>query len=402
MNLGDRLHFAWDALHGFRVRTALMLLAMAIGVASVVLLTGLGEAARRYVIGEFSSLGTDLLVVLPGRSETVGGPPPLLGVTPRDLTLDDALALLRQPTVARVAPIVVGSVPVSAAGRERESTVVGTTAEFAPIRRVEIAGGRFLPGGDPRRGRPVCVLGRTIEAELFGGAQAIGETLRLGDRRCRVIGVLGSTGRSLDVQLDELVLVPVATAQALFDTPALFRVLVQARDRASLERAREAILATVRARHDGEDDVTVITQDAMLATFDRILGTLTLAVGGIGAISLAVAGILIMNVMLVAVSQRTAEIGLLMALGAAPRQVLGLFLAEAGLLALGGAVLGLAVGTSGAALLGALYPSLDFSAPAWAPPAALLLALGMGLLFGALPARHAARLDPVAALARRA
>ena len=189
--------------------------------------------------------------------------------------------------------------------------------------------------------------------------------------------------------------------QALFDTPALFRVLVQARERGALERTREAILATVRARHEGEDDVTVITQDAMLATFDRILGTLTLAVGGIGAISLAVAGILIMNVMLVAVSQRTAEIGLLMALGAAPRQVLELFLAEAGLLALGGALLGLAVGTAGAALLGVLYPSLDFSAPTWAPPAALLLALGMGLLFGALPARHAARLDPVTALARR-
>ena len=373
MTLGDRLHFAWDALHGFRVRTALMLLAMAIGVASVVLLTGLGEAARRYVIGEFSSLGTDLLVVLPGRSETVGGPPPLLGITPRDLTLDDALALLRSPVVERV----------------------------APIRRVEIAAGRFLPGGDPRRGRPVCVLGETIEAELFGGAPALGETLRLGDRRCRVIGVLGSTGRSLDVQLDELVLVPVATAQALFDTPALFRVLVQARERGALERTREAILATVRARHDGEDDVTVITQDAMLATFDRILGTLTLAVGGIGAISLAVAGILIMNVMLVAVTQRTAEIGLLKALGAAPRQILGLFLAEAGLLALGGALLGLAAGAGGAALLGRVYPTLDFSAPGWAPPAALLLALGMGLLFGALPARRASRLDPVAALARR-
>ena len=401
MTLADRLHFAWDALHGFRMRTALMLLAMAIGVASVVLLTGLGEAARRYVMGEFSSLGTDLLVVLPGRSETVGGPPPLLGVTPRDLTLEDALALLRHPAIERVAPLVIGSVPVSAAGRERESTVVGTTADFAPIRRVEIATGRFLPAGDPRRGRPLCVLGRTIEAELFGGASALGETLRLGDRRCRVIGVLGSTGRSLDVQLDELVLVPVATAQALFDTPALFRVLVQARDRTLLERAREGILATVRARHDGEDDVTVITQDAMLATFDRILGTLTLAVGGIGAISLVVAGILIMNVMLVAVSQRTAEIGLLMALGAPPRQVLGLFLTEAGLLALGGALLGLAIGALGAALLGALYPDLDFSAPAWAAPAALLLALGMGLLFGALPARHAARLDPVVALARR-
>jgi putative ABC transport system permease protein len=401
MTATDRFRFAWDALRGFRMRTALMLLAMAIGVSSVVLLTGLGEAARRYVIGEFSSLGTDLLVVLPGRSETVGGPPPLLGITPRDLTLDDALALLRDPAVARVAPIVIGSVPVTTPGRERESMVVGTTADFAPIRRIAVVRGQFLPAGDPRRAQPVCVIGRTIERELFGGAQAVGNTLRLGDRRCRVVGVLASSGRSLDLQLDELILVPVATAQALFDAPSLFRILVQARDRTVLERARDAILATVRARHDGKDDVTVITQDAMLATFDRILGTLTLAVGGIGAISLAVAGILIMNVMLVAVSQRTAEIGLLKALGAPPRQILGLFLAESGLLALGGALLGLLVGMVVAAVLGHFYPALDFTSPAWASPAALLLALGMGLLFGVLPARHAARLDPVAALARR-
>ena len=401
MTATDRFRFAWDALRGFRMRTALMLLAMAIGVSSVVLLTGLGEAARRYVIGEFSSLGTDLLVVLPGRSETVGGPPPLLGITPRDLTLDDALALLRDPAVARVAPIVIGSVPVTTPGRERESMVVGTTADFAPIRRIAVVRGQFLPAGDPRRAQPVCVIGQTIERELFGGAQAVGDTLRLGDRRCRVVGVLASSGRSLDLQLDELILVPVATAQALFDAPSLFRILVQARDRTVLERARDAILATVRARHDGKDDVTVITQDAMLATFDRILGTLTLAVGGIGAISLAVAGILIMNVMLVAVSQRTAEIGLLKALGAPPRQILGLFLAESGLLALGGALLGLLVGMVVAAVLGHFYPALDFTSPAWASPAALLLALGMGLLFGVLPARHAARLDPVAALARR-
>jgi len=401
MTAVDRLHFAWDALRGFRTRTALMLLAMAIGVASVVLLTGLGEAARRFVIGEFSSLGTDLLVVLPGRSETVGGPPPLLGITPRDLTLDDALALLRHPAIERVAPIVIGTAPATTPGRERESMVVGTTADFMPIRRLGVARGQFLPAGDPRRARPVCVIGQTIERELYGGASSLGDTLRLGGRRCRIVGILASSGRSLDLQLDELILVPVATAQALFDAPSLFRILVQARDRVVLERARDAILATIRARHDGKDDVTVISQDALLATFDRILGILTLAVGGIGAISLVVAGILIMNVMLVAVSQRTAEIGLLKALGAPPGQILGLFLAESGLLAVGGALLGLGLGAGVAALLGQAYPALDFTAPVWASPAAVLLALGMGLLFGVLPARHAAHLDPVAALARR-
>jgi len=401
MTGGDVVRFAWRALRGFHTRTALIMLAMAIGVAAVMVLTGLGEAARRYVIGEFSALGTDLLVVLPGRSETVGGPPPLLGVTPRDLTLDDSLALLRHPAIERVAPIIIGSTAATTPGREREVIVVGTTADFLPIRRLLVSRGRFLPGGDPRRAQPVCVIGTTIAQELFGNVSALGRTLRLGGNRCRVIGILESSGRSLDLQIDELVMVPVASAQALFDAPSLFRVLVQARDRDALEPAREAVLATIRARHDGKDDVTVISQDAMLETFDRILRTLTVAVGGIGAISLAVAGILIMNVMLIAVSQRTAEIGLLKALGAPTGQIVVLFLAESGLLALGGALLGLLAGSMAALLLGWLYPALDFSAPAWAPPAGLALALVMGLLFGALPARRAARLDPVQALARR-
>ena len=401
MRGADLLLFAVGALRGFRLRTALMCLAMAIGVASVNVLTGLGEAARHYVIGEFAALGTDLVIVLPGRSETVGGAPPLLGATPRDLTLDDALALLRSPEVVRVAPISVGSVPASRARREREVTVVGTTGDYFAIRDLELAQGRGLPAGDPRRSTAVCVIGQTLERELFGTTPALGATLRLADRRCRVIGILGSSGRSLDVQLDELVLVPVAFAQALFDSPSLFRVLAQARDAGTLEQAKAAVLATIRARHDGDDDVTVITQDAVLATFDRILGVLTLAVGGIGAISLAVAGILIMNVMLIAVTQRTAEIGLLKALGAAPAGIGRLFLVEAGLLSLAGGVLGLAVAAGANALLRLAYPALQFAAPPWAPPAALLLALGLGLLFGVLPARRAARLDPVAALARR-
>jgi len=190
----------------------------------------------------------------------------------------------------------------------------------------------------------------------------------------------------------------VASAQALFNTPALFRVLVQARSPDALERAEQAIRDTIRRRHEGEDDVTVITQDALLETFDGILRALTYAVAGIAAVSLLVAGVLIMNVMLVSVAQRTREIGLLKSLGAARRQVLRLFLTEAALLAMAGGCSGLLLSAVGLWLLERLFPMLSFIPPAWAIPAALGVAVGSGLLFGLLPARRAAGLDPVLAL----
>ena len=401
MDTRDALAFAARSLVAARVRTGLTLLAMGIGVAAVVLLTALGEGARRYVVGQFASLGTHLLIVLPGRSETTGGHPPLLGETPRDLTLDDALALLRSPHVRRVAPLTLGSAPISAKGRERESTVVGSTADFFAVRRLELALGRPLPAGDPRAANPACVIGAKIQRELFGAEPPVGRWLRVGDWRCRVTGVLASEGRSIGLDLQEIVVIPVASAQALFNTPSLFRVLVDARSREDIGAAGDDVRRLLAERHEGEEDVTVITQDAVVATFDRIFRALTLAVGGIAAVSLGVAGILIMNVMVVSVSQRRAEIGLLKAVGATSRQVQRLFLLEAGLVASLGAVAGVSVGLMGAAVLRRLYPTLDLVPPVWAVAAGFGVAIATGLLFGVLPARRAARLDPVQALARR-
>ncbi len=401
MRVGDILTYAYGGVAGYRLRSLLMLFAMAVGVASVVVLTGLGEGARRYVTGEFASLGTHLLIVLPGRSETTGGAPPLLGETPRDLTLDDALALKRSASIRRIAPVTVGSAPVSYQQREREVITIGTTAEFLQVRRLKILSGRFLPETDPRRAAPVCVLGGKLKRELFGNRAAVGQWVRVGDRRFRVIGVLATEGRAIGLDLEDMVVVPVASAQALFDTPSLFRVLVEARSQSLIETARRQILAIVRARHEGEDDITVITQDAVIGTFNRIFTALTMTVGGIAAISLAVAGILIMNVMLVAVSQRTAEIGIIKALGATRRTILTLFLTEAAVMAAAGAAIGLALGYAAGALTAHNYPVLSITAPVWAAVAALLLAIGLGVIFGVLPARRAAALNPIAALARR-
>jgi putative ABC transport system permease protein len=402
LRFADHNRIALGALFRYPLRTAMMLLATAIGVAAVVVLTSLGEGARLYVTGEFQSLGTNLLIVLPGRTETTGaGPAMLAGETPRDLTLGDARALERSAAIEMLAPVIVGKATASSGSLERDVSVMGTTAAFREIRGWRMASGEFLPVGDMDREAAVCVVGSIIGRELFRGESPVGRWMRVNDRRCRVSGVLAEQGTSVMVDADQLVMMPVALAQSLFNAPGLFRIIIQARGRDSMPAAQQFVIQTLKERHRGDEDVTVITQDAVLQTFDGILGTLTRALGGIAAISLLVAGVLIMNVMLVAVSQRTQEIGLLKALGARRSQIIELFLVEAIYLATLGALVGVLAGYGIAFLLGQAYPDFTFRPPNWAVAGAVILAVGCGLLFGILPARRAANLDPVAALARR-
>ena len=402
MKLADTFQFAYGSLRGSPTRTLLMMLAMSIGVAAVVVLTALGEGARRYVVNQFSTLGTNLVIVLPGRTETAGiGPGLMSGQTPRDITLDDAEALLRSRAIKRIAPLTVGSATLSRGALNREVVVLGSTSDLLEVRHMSIGIGRFLPAGDINDGLSVCVLGNQMKQELFGNEQAVGQWVRLGDRRFRVIGVLASQGESMGMRTDELVIIPVASAHQLFNTSSLFRILVEAKSRDYIEQAKHDAEEIMVQRHSGERDVTVITQDAVLATFDRILSTLTMAVGGIAAISLAVAGVLIMNVMLIAVAQRVKEIGLLKALGAPGKQIRMLFFAEAALLSTAGSVAGLVLGYAGSMIIGQIYPTLPVSPPWWAVLAACFTALGTGILFSVWPARRAAKLDPVTALAGR-
>jgi putative ABC transport system permease protein len=394
--------FSWGALRGYPTRTILMLTAMAIGVAAVVVLTSLGEGARRYVTNEFASLGTNLVIVFPGRSETAGiNPGTMMGETPRDLTLDDAHALTRSYNVRRIAPINVGSADVSHLNLSRESVVLGTNHEMLSIRHWKLSQGKFLPELDLDRASPVAVIGSKIRDELFGAERALGQWIRIGEHRFRIIGIMGSEGRSIGVDVQEIVMIPIASAQQIFNTSSVFRILVEAKSRDTIEPVKQFIIDTLQERHQGHKDVTVITQDAVLETFDRILGALTFAVGGIAAISLAVAGILIMNVMLVAVTQRTAEIGLLKALGASPGQIVILILAEAFLLSTFGAVIGYLLGQLGSWSIRYAFPVLPAYAPVWAVIVALLIAIVTGVVFSLMPARRAARLDPVLALSRR-
>jgi putative ABC transport system permease protein len=296
---------------------------------------------------------------------------------------------------------VLGNAPVSFEARERDSVVIGTTADFLSIRLLEVAQGSTLPPLALGEGSPVAVIGQKLKSELFDNRRAIGQWVRLRDYRFRIIGVLKGTGDSFGMDLSEAIFIPVASAQSVFDVHGLFRVMIKVRDHYPIDEVKRQIAGRMQALHDGELDVTVVSPDAMLTTFDDILQILTLGVAGIAAISLVVAGILVMNVTLMSVKQRTAEIGLLKAIGAPAGQVRTLFLAEAALIATAGAVLGIAAGRILVAIGRHLYPTIPFAAPAWAIFAAFGLAVGAALVFAWLPAQQAARLEPVDALGKK-
>jgi len=402
MKLNDLMMMAARAMLRYRLRAGMMLLATSIGIVSVLLLTALGEAGRLFVTGEFRVLGTELIIVQPGNPGTSGSNPfGFMGETPRDLTFRDVEIARRVPGVARAAPIMLGRLPVSYGGRERETLVVGANHDYAKIRKMEMKTGAFFPRMDMDRVSPVCAAGEKVVAELHRSAPAIGTWLRLGESRCRVVGIIADSGQSIGINTGEIVVAPVGFMATVYNTEALTNIMVQARSREAVPEVAAELTRRLIDSHYGMHDFVTITQDAVLSVFDGIFNAITAALGGIAGISLIVAGILIMNVMLVAVSQRTPEIGLYMALGTARRQIMRLFVSEAAILAVMGSACGLVIGYLLIWAAQQAFPSLVIRPPWWAVAAALATAVGSGLLFGALPARKAARMDPVQALKER-
>jgi putative ABC transport system permease protein len=395
----DLLYFAAGALGGHRLRTILSIAGVAVGVAAVVALTALGEGAREYVTREFSALGTNILIVLPGKVETTGAMP--FGGVTHDLTLEDVRLLeSRVPGVRRATPVSMGTETVRFRGKGRSGAVIGTTSEFLDVRRLEMGTGRFLSAGDLDQGGMEVVLGVKIANELFGVDSPLGQVVRIGDWRFRVVGVLAPHGRSLGFDVDDLVLVPVQTGMSMFNRSSLFRILIEVRSNDTMEPTRRAVIDFFTERHRAED-ITVISQDAVVTSFSSIVQVMTLALAGIASISLGVAGVGIMNVMLVSVTERRAEIGLLKALGAVNRQILTVFVLEAVLLALLGGLVGLSAGYLAVTAFVSYYPSFPAAPPLWAVISSIALSLLVGVGFGVWPARRATRLDPVRALTGR-
>lgn len=398
MNSIDLLRFAWQALTQNRRRSSLSLLGVVVGVVAVVSLTAIGEGALRFVTDQFVSLGTSIVIVSPGKNETHGGIPLSIGGVPNDLTLQDTIAVERRVQSVRAAvPISFSTDSVDYAERSRMVSIIGVSAEFKRLQRLELASGRFLPKSDRDRGAAVVVLGWTVARELFGNANPLGSTVRIGGWRMRVIGVLAARGMQLGIQIDESIFLPTATAMRMANKSSVSQIMLELFPKVDPKLAIERIKALLIERH-AEEDFTCISQDAVVDSLSSILRMLTLAVAGVAAVSLLVAGIGIMNVMLVSVSERTSEIGLLKAVGANQRQILVIFLVEAALLSVAGGLIGLVAGTVLVTLGNHLYPAVELVTPMWAIGAVMLLSLCTGIVFGVLPAWRAAGLDPVSAL----
>ncbi len=393
--------FAFTSLKSHPIRVSLCLTGIAIGIMAIVVLTALGEGARRYIVNQFMSIGSNLLIIIPGKTETTGAFPGFAGA-PHDLTIMDSEIIRRSVrSIQLLAPISMGTETVHYGERRRQVPIVGTTTEFLKARNLRLAIGQFLPTGDPRRGSPVVVLGHRVAQELFQDSSPLGQLVRVADWRMRVIGVLAPRGTQLGMDMDDLVIVPVVTGMQLLNRHSLFRILLRVRALSDMQTTCDQIITIMTQRH-GEEDITCITQDAVVSTFSSILNALTLALGAIGIISLAVAGIGVMNVMLVAVSDRTEEIGLLKALGARSRQVLLVFLTEAIILSLMGGMIGLVLGWGIVQGLILLYPAIPASTPLWASISAIAVSIFVGIMFGLIPARRAERLDPIQALEQHA
>ena len=397
MRWTDTVSMAWRAIVAQRGRSVLTLLGIAVGIAAVILLTSIGEGLHRFLLAEFSQIGTNVVTLSPGRT-TTGGTNPGFPSSVRPLTLEDAQALRRHlPQLTGVTPGVTGNAEMQAGGRLRRALVYGTSAALVPAFHLTVATGRFLPEEGVGQARDFVVLGSTLRRELFGSRSPLGQRVRIGSQQFRVIGVLAPRGQFLGVDLDDVAYIPSARALELFNRPGLMEIHLTYDERMSPAAVVAQARALMSARH-GREDFTLVTQADMLGTLSNILNIVTMAVGALGGISLLVGGVGIVTIMTIAVTERTAEIGLLISLGARRRTVMALFLGEAVVLSALGGLLGLAIGIGIAQGAHLLLPALPVSTPLPFVLLALGLSAAVGLLAGVMPARSAARLDPVEAL----
>jgi putative ABC transport system permease protein len=392
----DFLALTSSSLIAHRLRSFLTALGIAVGIASVVLLTSIGEGLHQFVLSEFSQFGTTLVTINPGKATTSGTSMGVFG-TERPLTIEDAEALKRLPNVQYVVPFVYGNAEVEASNRRRRTTIYGAGAQWPEAFNMRVKSGRFLPDDDPTAPRAFAVLGSKLKKELFGDLNPLGQRITISGNRYRVIGVMESKGTFLGFDLDDTVYIPVARGLSLFDRESLVEIDVTHDEETPVDKVVDSIKRILMARH-GREDFTITTQQQMLDVLGSVLDVLTFAVAAIGGISLLVGAIGIVTIMTIAVNERTNEIGLLRALGARQSQVLSLFLGEAIVLSALGGLSGLGLGMGLAQLLHLALPALPVHTPMIYVFLSEAIAVVIGLAAGVIPARHAAQMDPVEAL----
>ena len=393
----DAVRLALRAITAHRLRSFLTLLGIAVGIAAVILLTSIGEGIHQFVLAEFTQFGTNVIGIAPGKTKTGGAPPSGIPTSVRPLTLDDARALEHVANATAVTPVIWGNSEVQANGRLRRTTIYGVNAAMVKVFTLRVRSGQFLPAGEDESARGFVVLGAKLKNELFGAENPLGARLRIGALQFRVIGVLEAKGQFLGIDLDDTAYIPAARALELYNREGLAEIHVSYEEGTPAGRVADAVKAVLKARH-GREDFTVTTQEDMLRTLSKILDILTAAVGALGGISLLVGGVGIVTIMTIAVAERTNEIGLLKALGAPARTILGLFLGEAVVLAALGGLAGLVLGIGIAQLASFFVPALPVHTPWSFVVLAELMAVAIGLAAGVLPARRAATLDAVEAL----
>ncbi len=397
MLLPDAIRLALRAITAQRLRSFLTLLGIAVGIASVILLTSIGEGIHRFVLAEFTQFGTNIASITPGKVKTSGPAPTGIPSSVRPLSLEDARALRGLPHVTGMTATVWGNTEVGANGRLRRTTVNGVGPDMLKVYSIKVRTGQFLPDEALENARAFVVLGSRLKSELFGSANPLGARVRVGNLQFRVIGVLEAKGQFLGVDLDDAAYIPTARALELFNRDGVMKIDLSYEEGIPAASVVGLIKASLIARH-GREDFTITTQEDMLRTLSNILDILTMAVGALGSISLLVGGVGIVTIMTIAVSERTGEIGLMVALGAPRRTILGLFLGEAVTLSALGGIIGLALGMGLAQLIHVAVPALPVHTPLTFVVLAEGIAVVIGLLAGVLPARSAALLDPVEAL----
>lgn len=396
MRIKDLIKFSLFSIIAHRMRSILTGLGIAIGIASVVLLTSIGEGIHQFVLSEFTQFGTNLIGINPGKATTAGASIGVFG-TERPLTLGDAEALSKLPLIKAVVPLVQGNGEVKGNNRKRRTMIIGVGPDMPEAFSMNVSTGRFLPRDNPDSPRAFVVLGNKVRKELYGESNPLGERMRIGGHRYTVVGSMASKGQVLGFDLDDTVYIPASRGLEMFNREGLIEIDLLYKDNANIDEVVAGIKRTIISRH-GRDDVTITTQQQMLDVLGSVLSVLTFAVGAIGGISLLVGSVGIITIMTIAVQERTPEIGLLRALGSPRSQILTLFLGEATVLAMLGGVFGLVIGVGGAKLLSIVIPGLPVNIPWIYVISSEALAIILGLLAGVIPAKRAAHLDPIESL----